>query len=110
MSNSSRLYQTPRTRLAWRSLSEWVTCAYELDARRASRLRAIQCSLHVRALPLQMVWHEDSIGTLQAALGLLTGHSGFRQPARGKRADAPHTPLISAIKNRIKRLESAPDG
>ncbi len=112
----SILYQTSRARLFWRTLVEWVDTAYLLEKRNASRLKNTQCGLHVRALPLRRVWEESSLETLQATLDLLTGFYGFRQPPRGQRADAPHTPLISAIKNRMKQLErqrdmdSMPDG
>ncbi len=109
-------YQTPRSRLFWWNLAEWVETARILDDRRASCLKNQQCVFHVRALPLKMVWDERSLDTLQATLDLLTGGSGFRQPPRGQRADAPHTLLISAIRNRMKKLErdldreSIPDG
>ena len=109
-------YQTPRARLFWWTLAEWVDTARILDGRRASRLKNQQCAFHVRALPLRMIWEEGSLETLQAALDLLTGGYGFRQPPRGQRENAPHTPLISAIKNRMKKLErdldrdSIPDG
>jgi hypothetical protein len=110
------LYQTPRARLFWRTLADWVDIAHLLEKRNASRLKNTQCVLHVRALPLRIIWEEGSLETLQAAYDLLTGFSGFRQPPRGQRAEAPHTPLISAIRNRMKKLErdqdkdSIPDG
>ena len=107
-------HQTPRTRLVWRNLAEWVQVARRLEGRRASSLKNAQCVFHVRALPLRIIWEEGSLETLQAALDFLTWVSGFRQPPRGQRANAPHTPLISAIKNRIKKLErdmdSIPEG
>ena len=112
----SILYQTPRARLFWRTLAEWVDTAHLLEKRNASRLKNTQCGLHVRALPLRIIWEEGSLETLKAAHDLLTGFSGFRQPPRGQRADTPHTPLISAIRNRMKKLErdldrdSIPDG
>lgn len=112
----SILYQTPRARLFWRTLGEWVDTARLLEKRHTTRLKNTQCGLHVRALPLRIIWEEGSLETLQAAYDLLTGFSGFRQPPRGQRADAPHTPLISAIRNRMKKLErdqdrdSIPDG
>lgn len=112
----SILYQTPRARLFWRTLADWVDAAHLIEKRNASRLKNTQCSLHVRALPLRIIWEEGSLETLQDALDLLTGFTGFRQPPRGQRADAPHTPLISAIRNRMKKLErdherdSIPDG
>lgn len=109
-------YQTPLTRLVWWNLAEWVDAAHALEDRRASSRKKQQRIVHVRALPLRMVWEEGSLETLQAALDLLTGGSGFRQPPRGQRENAPHTLLICAIKNRMKKLErdldrdSIPDG
>ncbi len=99
-------YQTPRTHFVWWNLAGWVETALQLESRNASRLKNAQCALHVRALPLRLVWEEGSLETLQDALDLLTGlSSGFRQPPRGQRANAPHTTLISALKNRMKKLE-----
>ncbi len=109
-------HQTPRTRLVWRNLAEWLDAAFVLEQRRASYLKNRQRLLHVQALPVSLIWDERAEETLQRALDLLTGFSGFRQPPRGQRADAAHTPLISAIKNRMKLLErqrdmdSMPDG
>ena len=62
-----------------------------------------------RALPLRIIWEEGSLETLQAAYDLLNGFSGFCQPPRGQRAESPHTPLISAIRNRMKKLERDQD-
>ncbi len=113
---SSSLYKTPRSRFCWRNLAEWVETARLLDSRRSSRLRNMQCDFHVRALPLKMIWDEASLETLQNTLDFLTSVSGFRQPPRGRRANAPQTPLISAIKSRIRQIErqqdmdSIPDG
>jgi|JI8StandDraft_1071087.scaffolds.fasta_scaffold117780_2 hypothetical protein len=114
---SLSLHQTPLTRLVWWNLAEWVETAYRLESRAASFRKNQQRIVHVRALPLKMVWDERSPETLQSALDLLTQRgSGFCQPLRGRREDAPHTPLICAIKNRMKKLErdldrdSIPDG
>ncbi|WP_411026022.1 hypothetical protein, partial [Salmonella sp. s55055] len=41
---------------------------------------------------------------LRSVKDLLTSGE-FRHPCRGRRADAPHTPLIVAINNRLQRLE-----
>lgn len=107
---SSSPHQTPLTRLVWWNLAEWVKTAYALEHRAASYRKNRQRIVHVRALPLKMVWEERSPETLQAALDLLTQRgSGFCQPLRGQREDAPHTPLIAAIKNRMKQLERQRD-
>ncbi len=114
---SPSLYQTPRSRLCWRNLAEWVETAHILDKRPASRQKNMQRAFHVRTLPLKMIWDEALPETLQSALDLLTcPSSGFHQPPRGQRQGAPHTALISAIKNRMKQIErqkdkdSIPDG
>lgn len=101
------LHKTPRSRLCWRNLAEWVETARLLDSRRSGRLRNMQCAFHVRALPLKMIWDEVSLETLQNVLDLLTSVSGFRQPPRGQRANAPHTPLISAVKSRMKQIDAS---
>lgn len=109
-------YRTPGVSPFWWNLDEWVETARILDCYRARRQKNQQCVIHARALSLKIVWDERSLDTLQTALDLLTDGSGFRQPPRGQRADAPHTLLISAIKNRMKKLErdldreSIPDG
>lgn len=90
-------YQAPLTRVVWWNLAEWVDAAHALEGRKASPGKNHQRIVHIRALPLRMVWEEGSLETLQAALDLLTDGSGFRQPS--------HTLLICAIKNRMKRLE-----
>ncbi|PZQ43185.1 MAG: hypothetical protein DI551_12590 [Micavibrio aeruginosavorus] len=117
MRNRYNAHQTPASDLLWWNLSDWVEAARTLDARRASWRKNVQRIFHVRALPLKMVWDERSLETLQDALDLLTSlSSGFRQPPRGQRENAPHTPLIAAIKNRMKQIEreqdrdSIPDG
>ncbi len=107
---SASSHQTPLTRLVWWNLAEWVETAYRLESRAASFRKNQQRIVHVRALPLRMVWEEGSLETLQSALDLLTQRgSGFCQPLRGQREDAPHTQLISAIKNRMKQLERQRD-
>lgn len=110
-------HQTPRTRLVWRNLAEWLDAAFVLEQRRASYLKNRQRLLHVQALPVSLIWDERAEETLQRALDLLTGSSsGFGRPLRGQREFSPHTPLIMAIKNRMKLLErqrdmdSMPDG
>lgn len=114
---SAPLHNTPRSRLVWWNLAGWVEVAHVLEKRRCSSRKNAQKIFHVQALPEEFIWKEDSSDTLRRALELLTGGpSGFRQPCRGQRQEAPHTALISAIKNRIKQIErqrdrdSMPDG
>lgn len=103
-------HQTPRTRLVWRNLAEWLDAALVLEQRRASYRKNRQRILHVQALPVSLIWDERAEETLQRALDLLTSSSsGFGRPLRGQREFSPHTPLIMAIKNRMKLLERQRD-
>lgn len=53
-------------------------------------------------LPVSLIWDERAEETLQRALDLLTGFSGFRQPPRGQRADAAH---MLAIRDNLGNMQ-----
>ena len=103
-------FQTPRTALAWAALDEWLDCARKIDRRRASALRNRQAELHVRALPLSLVYQCSSRATLTACDRLLrNGSSHFCQPPRGQRRNAQQTALIVAVANRIAQIDRSQD-
>ena len=103
-------FHTPRTVLAWASLGEWLACARTIERRRASRLRNLQAELHVRALPLSLIYQGSGRATLVSCGRLLRrGPTDFCQPPRGQRQNAPQTALIVAIANRIAQIDRAED-
>src|ERR1700730_11652585 len=57
-------FHTPRTVLTWATLDEWLDCARKIERRRASTLRNRQAELHVRALPVRVVYQCSSRVTL----------------------------------------------
>ena len=102
--------QTPRTALTWATLEEWLACARRIDHRRASRLRNLQAELHVRALPVSLVYQCSGRATLVSCDRLLRrGSTHFCRPPRGQRQNAPQTALIVAIANRIAHIDRAED-
>ena len=102
--------QTPRTALTWATLEEWLACARRIDHRRASRLRNLQAELHVRALPVSLVYQCSGRATLVSCDRLLRrGSTHFCQPPRGQRQNAPQIALIVAIANRIAHIDRAQD-
>jgi hypothetical protein len=104
------VYHTPRTALSWASLEEWLDCAHRIDRRRASALRNRQATLHVRALPIGVIFQCQNRATLASCARLLRqGSNHFCQPPRGHRQNAPQTALIVAIANRIAQLARAAD-
>ena len=103
-------FHTPRTVLTWATLDEWLDCARRIDRRRASILRNQQAELHVRALPISVVYQCSSRVTLASCDKLLRrGPTHFCQPPRGQRQNAPQTALIVAIANRIDQIDRAED-
>jgi hypothetical protein len=103
-------FHTPRTALTWATLEEWLACARKIDRRRASRLRNRQAELHVRALPVSLVYQCSGRATLVSCDRLLRrGPTHFCQPPRGQRQNAPQTGLIVAIANRIAHIDRADD-
>jgi hypothetical protein len=84
--------------------------AHRIDRRRASALRNRQAVLHVRALPVSVVYACCSRTALAACARFLRhGPSHSCQPPRGQRQNAPQTALIVAIANRIAQLDRAED-
>ena len=103
-------FHTPRTVLTWATLDEWLDCARKIERRRASTLRNRQAELHVRALPVRVVYQCSSRVTLASCDKLLRrGPTHFCQPPRGQRQNAPQTALIVAIANRIDQIDRAED-
>jgi hypothetical protein len=100
---SRAIYRTPRTRLNWSTLSDWLQVAYRLEWRRAASLNKQRKQLHVEALPLHLIAECDDSGVLTACRAYLVRE----QPKRGQRGSAPHTQLIVAINNKLSRLEAA---
>jgi hypothetical protein len=104
------LSQTPRTTLTWATLEEWLACAWTIERRRPSALRNRQAELHIRALPVSMIYECTSRATLTFCDKLLRrGPTHFCQPPRGQRQNAPQTALIVAIANRIAQISRAED-
>jgi ParB/RepB/Spo0J family partition protein len=91
-------------------LEEWLDCARKIDRRGASALRNRQAELHVRTLPLGIVYQCSSRATLTACDTFLRrGPTHFCQPPHGQRRHALQTALIVAIANRIAQLDRAED-
>jgi hypothetical protein len=72
---------TPRTVLTWATLGEWLDCARKIDRRRASRSRNLQAELHVRALPVSLVYQCSGRATLRSCDRLLKRAHPFLPPA-----------------------------
>src|SRR6266581_2615073 len=103
-------FQTPRTTLTWATLDEWLDCDRNIEQRRASTLRNRQAELHVRVLPVSVIYECSSRATLISCDRLLRhGPTHFCQPPRSQRQDAPQTALIVAIANRIVQIDRAKD-
>ena len=104
---SKQLFCTPRTRMHWSTLADWLEVSSQLGERRSGSLNKQRKRLHVEALPLGFIAECHDPRLLIACRDVLTHRSrGFSQPPRGQRGDAPHTPLIVAINNRLVRLEA----
>jgi hypothetical protein len=105
-----RLFQTPRTALTWATLDEWLACAWRIERRRHSRLSNEQAQLHIRALPVSVIYQSASRTALTGCDRLLRrGGTRFCQPPRGQRRHAPQTALIVAITNRLAQLDRTED-
>ena len=103
-------FQTPRSALTWSTLEEWFDAARKIERRRASALRNRQAELHVRALPITVVYQCSNRATLALCDTLLRrGPPRFCQPPRGQRQTAPQTALIVAIANRMAQIDRAED-
>jgi hypothetical protein len=98
-------YQTPGTRLCWGDLAGWIEIACRIDRRRYSAARSRALEAHASALPLTLIYAEDNADTLAKALDLLKyGPFPLGRPQRGNRKNAPQTPRIMAIANRLAKL------
>jgi hypothetical protein len=94
----------------WVTLEKELACAHTIDRRRASALRNRQAELHVRALPVSLVYQCSSRATMVSCDRLFRrGPTHFCQPPRGQRQNAPHTTLIVAIANRFAHIDRADD-
>lgn len=103
-------FHTPPTILTWATLGEWLACARTIERRRAGRLRNLQAELHVRALPVTLIYQCSGRATLVSCDRLLRqGPTHFCQPPRGQRQNAPQTALIVAIANRVAQLDRPED-
>ena len=79
-------FHTPRTVLTWATLEEWLAGARRIERRRASALRNRQAELHIRTLPVSVVYQCSSRATLTSCDRLLRrGPTHFCQPPRGQR-------------------------
>ena len=61
-------FHTPRTVLTWATLEEWLAGARRIERRRASALRNLQAELHIRTLPVSVVYQCSSRATLPHAI------------------------------------------
>src|ERR1700752_4802213 len=103
-------FHTPRSALTWSTLEEWFDATRKIERRRASALRNRQAELHVRALPISVVYQCSNRATLTLCDTLLRrGSTHFCQPPRGQRQNAPQTALIVAIANRIAQIDRTED-
>lgn len=101
-------FRTPMTRLSWSTLAEWHHCAMTLRARPPTRGKYERIEAHIRALPKALIDVTRDREALTVTLSLLAStETPFGRPLRGLRADAPHTPLIMALQNRLAQLRSS---
>lgn len=99
-------YCTPGTRLWWGSIAAWVAAAHRIDRRRFSSARNRALKAHAAALPLELIAKETDRSALEEAVRLLKyGPPDLRRPPQGDPADAPQTPIIMALNNRISQLD-----
>lgn len=103
--------------MTWATLEQWQACVWELEKRRASSRKHELVRAHLCALPLPVIYgctNRDTLITCRFLLRYGPGQLG--QPVRGHRQQAPQTPLIVAINNRLAQLyrfddlASIPDG
>lgn len=85
------IYSTPKTRVRWQTLREWLRSYKRLDARAPSMARNVALKAHLRVLP-------DSV----VALASMADLAEFRnllfrlRPPRGQRAGTDYERLVQA--------------
>jgi hypothetical protein len=103
---------TPGTRLYWRTLGDWLECAFEIDARRSSQARYGAIERHWTALSLPIIKRADKPSTLRFIAFLDNSRGGcqaWARPPRGKRRDTLWETYNVEARNRLARLLKAED-
>lgn len=99
-------YRTTETNIDWHNLESWAAALYALGKRPGSSKRSRQIDNHLHALPTTLVYACDERDTLIEARDLVVDRQFGARPPRRLRANAPHTPIIVAINNRLYQLSS----
>ena len=102
------VYRTPDTHIDWSDLQSWRDVLVLIGRSRASARRARQLDAHLGLLPIELIYSCSHEPTLRGARALVIDPSFGNRPQRGWRKDAPHTPIIMAINNRLAQLAAAP--
>ena len=97
-------YRTPETNLVWHDLKSWRAGLVTLGRRHPSAKRYRQLAAHLHALPADLVYGCNDRPTLLSTRTLVIHPQFGNRPPRHHRADAPHTPIIVAINNRLAQL------
>ncbi|MCI0395984.1 MAG: hypothetical protein L0332_27065 [Chloroflexi bacterium] len=101
-----QMITTPYTRLAWSSLSGWLSAWGRLQRRPHSSDRYWKEDEHIRALPIEMIAAETDKQALYDFLEVMD--SGNARQPKGMRDEDPATPLVVAANNRLARLGAVP--
>ena len=99
-------YRTPETNLVWHDLKSWRAGLVTLGRRHPSAKRYRQLAAHLRAAGGPGLWLQrpSDSPTLLSTRTLVIHPQFGKRPPHHHRADAPHTPIIVAINNRLAQL------
>ena len=94
------------------TIKEWLVAAFKIERRRSNTAKYAAYAGHLRAFPLDEIDVELDPSVLEHVGALLKGppdhySTGFARPHRGARGDAPQTPIIVALANRVSDLKAA---
>ena len=96
---------TPGTNVHWDNLTEWISAAHRLDARRSSAKRDRDIASHWNALPLAMIERAPA-SALRSFIHILQAPNNvaWGKPNRGARRGTKWEALNVAARNRVSRL------
>ncbi len=94
------------------TIKDWLVKAWAIERRRLSAAKYEARGQHLRDFPYDEIDVELNVPLLEKVCAILKGpphhfQTGFARPHRGARGDAPQTPIIVALSNRVMRLRAA---
>lgn len=102
--NSTPPYRTPRSRLSWSTVKEWLQQAAVLDTRRFTAQRYAQQAAHLAELARQLGIIDQAETVDLVVLRAFIGRRGYR-PSQGMRAGTSWQAVLEEINNAIYRRE-----